>query len=333
MAQYVKATNFASKDALLSGDPNKIVKGAEVDDEFNNIQTAVNSKADTLSPTLTGTPLAPTATAGTNTTQIATTAFVNTAVTAERSTAATLTNKTLTSPTISGGSVTGITDLTVADGGTGASNAADARTNLGLVIGTNVAPVASPSFTGSPTAPTAIAGTNSTQVATTAFVKTAIDNYDTALTVSTSQIENDAVTTAKIAPTGVTAGSYGSSSAIPVVTVNAEGQVTSATTAAITIADPIGVNQTWQDVASSRALSTDYTNSTGRPIQVSASIYYSYDGTQAAAIVGGVTLCSMRVYSCCGVGVGTDYPLSFIVPAGATYRIQGGSIRQWAELR
>ena len=80
MAQYVKATNFASKDALLSGDPNKIVKGAEIDDEFSAIQTAVNSKADTLSPTLTGTPLAPTATAGTVSTQVATTAFVDTAV-------------------------------------------------------------------------------------------------------------------------------------------------------------------------------------------------------------------------------------------------------------
>lgn len=54
------------------------------------------------------------------------------------------------------------------------ANAATARTNLGLAIGTDVAPVASPTFTGTPAAPTAAAGTNTTQVATTAFVTGAI---------------------------------------------------------------------------------------------------------------------------------------------------------------
>ena len=76
MANYLKATDFAAKDALLSGDPNKIVKGTEINDEFDSIQTAVNSKANLSSPALTGTPTAPTAASGTSTTQIATTAFV-----------------------------------------------------------------------------------------------------------------------------------------------------------------------------------------------------------------------------------------------------------------
>ena len=82
MSSYTKSTDFASKDALLTGNPLKVVKGTEIDDEFNAIQTAVNSKADTNSPALTGTPTAPTAATTTNTTQIATTAFVQGEITA-----------------------------------------------------------------------------------------------------------------------------------------------------------------------------------------------------------------------------------------------------------
>jgi len=80
MTDYVKSTNFASKDSLSSGNPSKIVKGTEIDTEFNNIATAVATKADTANPALTGTPTAPTASSGTSTTQIATTAFVTTAL-------------------------------------------------------------------------------------------------------------------------------------------------------------------------------------------------------------------------------------------------------------
>jgi hypothetical protein len=80
VANYVKATNFATKDTLPTGDSNKIVKGTEIDNELNSIAGAISSKADIASPTFTGTPLAPTATAGSNTTQIATTAFVTAAL-------------------------------------------------------------------------------------------------------------------------------------------------------------------------------------------------------------------------------------------------------------
>lgn len=46
MSNYSKSTNFAAKDALASGNPSKIVKGTEIDTEFNNIATAIATKAD-----------------------------------------------------------------------------------------------------------------------------------------------------------------------------------------------------------------------------------------------------------------------------------------------
>ena len=86
MSDYTKSTNFATKDNLSSGNPLKIVKGTEIDTEFNNIQTAIATKADLASPTFTGTPTLPTGTIavtqsnGSNTTTIATTAFVQAAI-------------------------------------------------------------------------------------------------------------------------------------------------------------------------------------------------------------------------------------------------------------
>ena len=80
MSNYTKLTDFASKDALPTGNPAKIVKGTEIDDEFQAIETAIATKADADSSAFTGIPTAPTAAQGTNTTQIATTAFVNAAV-------------------------------------------------------------------------------------------------------------------------------------------------------------------------------------------------------------------------------------------------------------
>ena len=86
MSDYTKSTNFATKDNLSSGNSLKIVKGTEIDTEFNNIATAIATKADLASPTFTGTPTLPTGTIattqsyGNSTTAIATTAFVQAAL-------------------------------------------------------------------------------------------------------------------------------------------------------------------------------------------------------------------------------------------------------------
>ena len=80
MSNYTKATNFTLKDGLSTGDPQKIIKGADIDAEYNAIASAVASKADLNSPTFTGTPNAPTASTGTSSTQIASTAFVQSAL-------------------------------------------------------------------------------------------------------------------------------------------------------------------------------------------------------------------------------------------------------------
>jgi len=299
MSNYTKSTNFATKDNLTSGNPLKIVKGTEINTEFDNIQTAVATKADLVSPSLT-TPALGTPSSGvmTNVTGLPLTTGVTgtlpvvnggtgvtnstgsgnnvlstspTLVTPVLGTPAsgTLTNATglplttgvtgtlpvanggtgvtsstgsgdnvlsasptfsgtvviptatITTANISGGTITGITDITVADGGTGASTAANARTNLGLVIGTNVqAWDADLDTWATKTAPSGtVVGTTDTQTLTNK-------------TIDASQLVSASVTTTQLA----------------------------------TAVQPIGVGQTWQTVT--RTVGTTYTNSTGRPIML-----------------------------------------------------------------
>jgi hypothetical protein len=91
------------------------------------------------------------------------------------------------------------------------------------------APIASPTFTGTPAAPTAAAGTNTTQVATTAFVATA-NATNANLTGDVTSVGN--ATT--LSNSGVTAATYGSATSVPVITVDAKGRVTSVTNTNIT---------------------------------------------------------------------------------------------------
>lgn len=105
----------------------------------------VTGAAPLASPTLTGTPSAPTAAPGTNTTQVASTAFVADAL------------ASATSPVAS---VFGRTGAVVAQAG-----------DYAVADVTGAAPLANPTFTGDPKAPTPSLGDNDTSIATTAFVK------------------------------------------------------------------------------------------------------------------------------------------------------------------
>lgn len=143
-----------------------------------DLQTALDAKAPLASPALTGTPTAPTASAGTSTTQLATTAFVTTADNLKANIASPTFTGVPAAPTASAGTNTTqiATTAFVTNGLSTKANLASPTFTGTVTIpaGASIsgfAPLASPTFTGVPAAPTASTATNSTQIATTAFVK------------------------------------------------------------------------------------------------------------------------------------------------------------------
>jgi hypothetical protein len=143
MANYVKSTDFQAKDALLTGNPAKIIKGTEINDEFNAIQTAVATKANLASPAFIGNPTAATQASGNSSTRLATTAFVDGEITTAFATLGTIATQDANNVSITGGAISGLSSLAI------------------------------------PSAATAVTqsvGDSSTKVATTAFVNAEITN-------------------------------------------------------------------------------------------------------------------------------------------------------------
>jgi hypothetical protein len=148
-----------------------------------NLQAQINAldaeKAPLESPALTGTPTVPTAPPGTNTTQAASTGFVIAARDA-----------LLDGVAVAGNTLKKLYDLIAA-----------LTTSIAAL-----APAASPAFTGAPTAPTAAPGTNTTQLATTAFVQAALGGLLSA-SVEDQTVTGGARITSKALGTGGLVGS------------------------------------------------------------------------------------------------------------------------------
>jgi hypothetical protein len=216
------------------------------------------------------------------------------------------------------------------------------------------ADINSPSFTGTPAAPTATAGSNTTQLANTAFVTAERTNTTTLTnkTLTSPVINTPAITGGTItgiADLAVADGGTGSStlaanavllgngtSALQTVAPSTNGNVlksngTTWTSAAPTVVAGLGLSgETWQNVAGSRAVSTTYTNSETYPIQVLITLV----NTSGAWFYINGNLVIRQFYDV-NTGAGqTGYSfVSAIIPPGSTYQVTNGNLSTWYELR
>ena len=94
----------------------------------------------------------------------------------------------------------------------------------------------------------------------------------------------------------------------------------------------IGVGQTWQNLTSSRALGTTYTNSTGSPIMVAVTVNTTASTNSKASIsVDGLEVARTYPYAS-----GVYTPIFAIVPNGSTYvanNVSNTTLNRWTELR
>lgn len=185
----------------------------------------------------------------------------------------------------------------ISKGGTNATTAANARTNLGLAIGTDI-----PSTTG-----TGASGTWGISIS---------GNAATATSATSATSATNATNATNVTGT-IASGVTGTTQS------NGDNSAKIATTAYAQNMD-LGWGQTWQDVTSSRAFGTTYTNSTGKPI----SVFFGINSGGATVTVGGVAFPTFS-----SANNNTQTVASFIVPTGNTYSISGAGLSKWLELR
>lgn len=94
----------------------------------------------------------------------------------------------------------------------------------------------------------------------------------------------------------------------------------------------VGIGQTWQNLTSSRAFGTTYTNSTGEPIMVAIAATVLNTATWTVSVAG------LQIIQMAGSGATAfaDVTGTFIVPNGATYVATGAggsTLSRWSELR
>lgn len=206
-------------------------------------------------------------------------------------------------------------------------------------LGSQLAPLASPTFTGTPAAPTASGGTNTTQIATTAFVQSALSSNvaGKASTLAMGGGTGTAMTFNWSGQSGQPSWLWGSNDGVNhyvwnpsnfnVNYANSAGTATSATY----VTNGLGIGQNYSgNIAGSRSFGTVYTNGTSKPIFVSVQSIAACSGSSAVAYVNGVEagLLSPVVNS-------SRSMVYMIVPPGYTYQVNSPgcqTISAWYEM-
>ena len=232
-------------------------------------------------------------------------------------------------------------------------------TNLWESLTSLFAPINSPAFTGTPTAPTATAGTNTTQLATTEFtaahfdsklrgyqtdgLHAVINNLNTAILNGTYNYNGDTAVGAPDNKWGfvtVYAHTYYGVWISQVANGMQSDKIWKrfsdnhgANWSPWSEVTGVGSNQTWTNVTASRAKDTTYTNTTGKAkeVLIATHIFFSTETDYLDITMQGVVISHLAARG--GVSALLDLPVTFLVPAGATYSVSGTiAINTWYEL-